>query len=324
MELTRRVLLAVALLTVGCDDSFQPVQDFAPKLVIYGVLDPARDTQYVRVASSYDPPDHDLSNRSTDPAVAGVTVTISGWPHGTVTLQPALIPRWDSTRYSTPVPGFVAAGFRPKRGSTYALHVTSPIGEASASVVIPDSTYAFTVHDHVLAAPQSYPRTEPISFRAILAPQTHAFVVRLLVDYRVAVPGGWEAKTIEIPRTLIRDDSLESYVGTYPELHRRITSTFTTLTEGETFYAGPYFRIIQMLRKHYKIPGALEFIRARAVLYQTDESFYRYVKLANGFNDPFSIRTDEPDVSNIANGLGLFSSVSTDTVKVPLPSNLGL
>lgn len=324
MALNRRLIVLVALVAAGCDDSFQPVQGFEPKLVIYGILDPARDTQYVRVASSYDPPDHDLGNRTVDPPVAGATVTIDGGVFGSATLQPAMIPRWDTSRYATPIPGFMAAGFRPRRGKPYTLRVTSPIGDAAAAVVVPESTYVFTVHDPVLVSPQSHQRTEPITFRAILAPQTFAFVIRLFVDYRVAVPGGWEYRTIEIPRTLIRDDSLESYLGTYPDLHRRTTSVLTTMTEGETFYAGPYFRIIQMMRKYYKLPGALEFIRARAILYQTDESLYRYVKLVNGFNDPFSIRTDEPDVSNIMNGLGLFSVVSTDTAKVNLPSNLGL
>jgi hypothetical protein len=293
-------------------------------LVIYGVLDPARDTQYVRVASTYDPPEHDPSNRATDPPVLGSTVSIVGGGAGTVTFQPAWIPRWDTTRYSTPIPGFMAAGFRPQRGASYALEVTSPIGNAAATVVIPAPTYVFTVDDQVLVTPQNYPRSQTIYFRAILAPEAYAFVIRLLVDYRAAVPGGWEYRTIEIPRTLLRDDSLESYLGTYPDLHRRITASTTKLTEAETFYAGPYFRIIQMMRKYYKLPGALEFIRARAVLYQTDEAFYRYVKLANGFSDPFTIRTDEPDVSNIENGLGLFSAISTDTVTVPLPSNLGL
>lgn len=324
MALTRPFLAAMLVLAAGCDDSFQPVQGFEPKLVIYGVLDPARDTQYVRVGSSYDPPEHDPSNQTTDPAVAGATVSIVGGGGGTVTFQPALIPRWDSVRYATPIPGFVAAGFRPQRGASYTLAVSSPIGNAAATVVIPVPTYMFTVDDQVLVTPQNFSRTQTINFRAILAPQTYAFVVRLLVDYRAAVPGGWEYRTIEIPRTLIRDDSLESYLGTYPELHRRITATTTSLTEAETFYAGPYFRIILMMRKYYKLPGALEFIRARAVLYQTDEAFYRYVKLTNGFSDPFSIRTDEPDVSNIENGLGLFSTMSSDTLTVPLPANLGL
>ncbi|MEK6649993.1 MAG: DUF4249 family protein [Bacteroidota bacterium] len=326
-RLLRPITALAFVLVGGCDEPFNPVEDFQPQMIIYGMLETTRDTQYVRVSSSYDPPEHNPANQTTDSALTGTSVVvIGGTPANgtTVFFQPTLLTRWNNDRYTTPVPAFVAPGFRVERGGIYSLFVSSPLGQATASVTVPTVSYVFTADDMVLRAPQNSPRNREINFRSILSPVTYGFFMRLLVDYEVAVPGGWEARTIEIPRTLLRDDSIATMIGTYPQLRRRTTQGVTTTTERETFFAGPYFRIVQLLRQRYKPAGALRFLRARAILYQTDEAFYRYVKTVNGFNDQFTIRTDEPDVSNITNGRGLFAIVTTDTSTVTLPDVLGL
>ncbi len=315
--------LAAGLLLASCDDTFNPVEKFEPAMVIYSVLDPARDTQYVRLSSSYDPPDHVPANQTSDSAVTGAVVEIFDGA-GTITLQPTLVPRWSNDRYTDPVPAFMAPGFRPARGASYSLQVTSSLGVAAARVSVPGTSLIFTPDDVVLVAPQSYSPAREISFRCTLSPVTYAFFLRLFVDYEVTIPGGWEARTIEIPRTLLRDDSLRTYIGTYPQLHKRTSPLESSPAHQENYFAGPYFRMIQLLRQSQPLVGSIRFLRARAIVYQADEAFYRYTKTVNGFSDQFSIRTDEPDVTNIVNGRGLFSSVATDTAKIPLPSALGL
>lgn len=314
---------AVLVLLMSCDETFSPVERFQPAVVIYSVLDPARDTQYVRLASSYDPPDHIPANQQTDSAVAGAVVQIID-SLGTITLQPTFLPRWSNDRYTDPIPAFVAPGFRPGRGASYRLLVQSSLGTAEAIASVPGTSFILTPDDPVLLAPQLYSPAREISFRCVLSPVTYAFFIRWFVDYEVAIPGGWDARTIEMPRTLLRDDSISTYLGTYPHLRRRTSSLESSAAHTEVFYAGPYLRMIRLLRQSVPFAGSIRFLRARVIVYQADEAFYRYVKTVNGFSDQFSIRTDEPDVSNIVNGRGLFSSVATDTLNIPLPSSLGL
>jgi hypothetical protein len=49
---------------------------------------------------------------------------------------------------------------------------------------------------------------------------------------------------------------------------------------------------------------------------QVEENLYKYYNLANGFQDPYSIRTDQPDFSNIQGGLGIFGAMTLDSVRV--------
>ena len=58
--------------------------------------------------------------------------------------------------------------------------------------------------------------------------------------------------------------------------------------------------------------------RALVVLTQVDEDLYAYSKRVNGFEDPFSIRTDLPDYSNISGGHGIFGALVEDSVFVEL------
>jgi hypothetical protein len=52
------------------------------------------------------------------------------------------------------------------------------------------------------------------------------------------------------------------------------------------------------------------------VLTQVDANLYNYYNVVNGFQDEFTIRTDQPDVSSIQGGVGMFGAMTVDTVRV--------
>jgi hypothetical protein len=56
--------------------------------------------------------------------------------------------------------------------------------------------------------------------------------------------------------------------------------------------------------------------QAKFYLIQVDEHAYDYYNVVNGFQDRFSIRSDQPDYSNIQNGLGVFGSFITDSLVI--------
>jgi hypothetical protein len=59
-------------------------------------------------------------------------------------------------------------------------------------------------------------------------------------------------------------------------------------------------------------------LTATYILTQVEPNLYMYYNLANGFQDEFSIRTDQPDYSNIQGGFGVFGAMTVDTVRVDL------
>ena len=48
-----------------------------------------------------------------------------------------------------------------------------------------------------------------------------------------------------------------------------------------------------------------------------EKQFYNYYKIVRGFDDPVSLRLDDPDISYIEGGLGVFGVIMPDSAIVP-------
>ncbi len=58
--------------------------------------------------------------------------------------------------------------------------------------------------------------------------------------------------------------------------------------------------------------------RALFVLTQTEENLYKYYNIANAYQDQISVRTDQPDWTNINGGLGVFGAMIEDSTYIDL------
>jgi len=325
--MSRRIIGLLFILSImSCDESFNPVRDYRDQLIVYSLLNTFSDTQYVRVYSTYNPPGHNALNQRSDTPLQNVSVRIDDVSN-TWLFADTLLPRPAGSRYAEPVFAYYNDQFRPQRGGLYLLEVTSPIGTATSVVRVPDSTYIFTSQINVLQVPQLSSPSQKIELKAVLAPETYAILMRLFLDYEVAVPGGWAAHEIEIPLTLSRADSIDYLEGKYPALRERTTDPVSNVQDPRpdivTYTNDVYFSVIRLLRQKYP-PGVIRFLRARLELIQTDEDFYTYTKVVSGFADQNSVRTDEPDVTNIIGGRGLFGVIARDTTTYFVGQNLGL
>jgi hypothetical protein len=52
------------------------------------------------------------------------------------------------------------------------------------------------------------------------------------------------------------------------------------------------------------------------VLTQVDANLYTYYHIVNGFQDEITIRTDQPDISSIQGGVGMFGAMAVDTARI--------
>jgi hypothetical protein len=97
-------------------------------------------------------------------------------------------------------------------------------------------------------------------------------------------------------------------------LVKKTLSTFEVY-ERLVFRLDVYKAFLADLKSRY---GEVNVTRALYVLTQVDANLYTYYSVVNGFLDPYSIRTDLPDFTNITGGVGLFGAIVEDSLYVDL------
>ncbi|MEK6571100.1 MAG: hypothetical protein AABZ61_07005 [Bacteroidota bacterium] len=66
----------------------------------------------------------------------------------------------------------------------------------------------------------------------------------------------------------------------------------------------------------------MRFVQAVFYLIQFDEPLWNYHNVANNLGERYSVRTDEPDYTNIKGGFGVFGSATIDSTVWPLPEKI--
>lgn len=315
---TAAIPAAILLSVQGCDQSFDPKAPFDQQLVVFCILSTARDTQFVRVSTTYDVSGFDPAEHHTDDAVAQASVQVTG----TLTshdFAQVYLPRSDTTRYKTPIPTYMASPFRPNYGAKYDLTVRSSIyGEAAATVTIPDSALiGFDLGTTLLDNPEDRDPNSSIVLQALVSPFCKGYLAQMFVDYRVRVDSGWSDERIEVPTWVIAD-TLNLWVVTYPSLTRRVGRQTGTAFSLKAYVSS----LIRVILQHPQ--RGITFKRIVARVLQCEQGLYDYYNTVNGFRDPVSIRLDLPEYSNVNGAKGIFGAYALDSLVHYLPENFGL
>ena len=304
---------------VACNDEFQPVAGYSDRLAVVSILSNQSDTQYVRVNTTYNAYGQDDANPDHPVVNASVYLT-----DGTklYAFRDTVIRSWSDSG-SVMLKTFIAPGAKLTLGKTYSLVVSSPgLGTVTASTAVPGAGLISTTDDLKLKEPFLYDNTTEMVFIAQMTGQTKGYIVRLYLDYELAVPGvGWNPVRMEIPTSLLEYTDIENYLGIYPSIAVKRSSGVST--ERVIFHIDVYKKLIKGLRSRYK-PGDINFKTFTMEMYQYEENLYKYYSIATGFRDQFSIRTDLPNYSNISGGVGLFGAYTKSFQVIALPDNIGL
>lgn len=285
---------------LACNEPFQPKGTFEQKMVVYGILNPQTDTQYVRVYTTYDPPAFDPLAVQEDTPVLDAQVTIS-YGGTTLQLRDTTVARSDSSRYQTGIHTFVAYPFTVSNATAYSLTVQSPgRGSVSSATTVPGHGFLTVANPAVLSNPSTFPNDE-INFTVAPSQGTRGYLLRFFVEYEIQTTGN-PLEQIEVPQ------SSDGYA--------RLTRVGGTSAR-TSFSRSTYVEMIQSVIRTYGLNG-IKFTRAIFYLVEVDNALYNYYSVANGFQDNFSIRTDQPDYTNINGGVGVFGSFAVDTVVVGL------
>ncbi len=319
MPRTRTLTLAVVLCTVAaCKTDFDPRGPFERALVLYSVMQSSSDSHFVRLHATYDPPGFDPLAVSTEPDLSLATVTVSS-DSGVVVYGDTLIPHPDPQRYAAPLRVFYGSPFTPVRGGRYTLTAQLPgYPTATAVSTFPGPITNFRIGNaFVLDSPRQFGSTDlNITFKRPTIAPGRGFLPRLFVEFEVLSPSS-QIRIVEIPSAVtgIGPAAVETYPDLIP-MPGPVDVSFTFMTDAYRHI------LIEILTEHGS--SNVSFLRVIARLYMVDEKLYEYYNVVNGFRDEFSIRTDKPDITNVSGGVGVFGSVSLDTVSVPIGPRVDL
>lgn len=310
----RRISILAAIFFIACNEDFTPKGGYEERLAVYGILAGDRDTQYVRVFSTYNTTGFNPLENSVDPQVYDAVVSLSSGS-SSVLLRDTLMKRSDTTRYQTLVHNYYVAGVRPLPSQTFQLSVNSTLrGSATASITIPGRAINFSIPNQlVITQPLNYP-SDDVRVNVLLPKDTRGYVVRMFLEYETTPGTLWR---LEVPVGL--DNTKIPAQPVYPGIRRGASEG--TGNDGFTLT-----HVISRQAYLYALTKAkgnltsteIRFKRAVFVLYSIDKNLYTYFNIVNGFQDPFSIRTDLPDFSNIQGGVGVFGGYTVDSAVVSL------
>lgn len=307
------LVTGIILCVGGCDEAFNPKGVYDEQLVVYSVLTAETDTQFVRLFLTYNPPGFEPNEVITDNAITNALVSISGSPP----LRDTTIARLDKSRYSNGIHAFVASPFKVLPGTTYNLSVSTPSkGNAAATTTAPGKGTIFIGTPFVLGEPDRY--SDEVNLNLILSPVTRGYLIRLYIRYEITVGGNTLVQYEEAPQTVQTVDG--EVIPNFPKLTRRVSFSGPGAENREfvSFQKAAYEYGLNQVRLRHQ-SDQLKFRSILFVMTQVEPNLYSYYNIVNGFQDPNSIRTDQPDYSNIRGGIGVFGAMTHDSTVFTLP-----
>ncbi len=309
--------IGMAVLLMGCDKPFTPKSTYEDKMVVYGILSNRSDSQFVRIYTTYDPTGFNPLTHSEDVMVRGAEVTVTGSAQPFL-FREGLVQRIDKSRYKDDIVTYVSHPLQLQLGSSYNLSVSSTrYGTVTSSVVVPKRGRVSILNAYVLRGQGD--EDENIIVYGWIRELTYGVLARLYISYELLEGQSWIRHSEEIP--LSRAESGDgTTVLKYPTVRRRATNAIVVdkeMNETFVFLRKMYFMIEGSIYSRHPA-GAVRATKALAVVTQVDQNLYTYLKVANYFDDPYSMRTDAPDFTNIAGGRGVFGAMVEDSLWVDL------
>jgi hypothetical protein len=301
------------LIFISCNHSFTPKGPFEQQLIVYSLLSDDRGLQYVRVYASYDVQGFDPFQNKTDAQISGAQVIMMG-PNGSYTFRDTVLPRSDTSHYNNPIHAYVS-NFQLQPGATYKLDVTAGgTGSTSAAVTIPNKLVKLNIYPMFdLDNPDA--ETKRLLYVYVSGqstPRTKGWAGQMLLQYSVLTPSGWQDMQYEVP-------------GDGPGF-----SLTNRVIEKSDEYGSVWFQrsnvmysqLIQAISASHQ-DTRLKFKSIVFRVLQVEKNTYDYYKIVHGFQDPYTIRFDQPDFTDLTEGLGLFGGCTIDTLVHDFPPTFG-
>jgi len=144
-----------------------------------------------------------------------------------------------------------------------------------------------------------------IPVKVALGKNAHAYLAKISLEYVV----GNDTLIREVPFAVTKNEEGQVTKRFYPKISfRDASANFNGNYETISFESAAYIAAITDIRKENST--AVNFRRAILTLIQFDKGLFTYYSVANSYGGAATIRLDEPDYTNIDNGLGIFGMMT--------------
>lgn len=282
------------LSAMGCSDEFNPKTDFREELVVFCVLNTSDSVHFVRLETTYDAELGNISGYSGRRVESAKVEIREG--SNLYTFRDTLVRLADGSMKKV----WYHPNLRPKANKKYTLKVESEGFPVATSVATVPSTAMvdFKIWQTRLAIDSLMVLSRALYY--VVEPKGYMYKLDLV--YRDTVDGQYVERRVHVPIGEVPGTKEWSYPGITRE-------TFQIYTKANLLKAVLTFGLDKM-----------KWLNIGAVAYMSniDTDFYNYYKLVRGFDDPRSVRLDQPDYTNITGARGIFGSINVDSVETDL------
>lgn len=295
------VLFLISLLSLSCNQPFQPVTNYKPRLAMYAILFADQSGVYVRLSGSSNSMKGDVTQPVHGADVGMVALlnayssadTSNGVPH-TVSLKEEFAVNSGDTDYyyyspTTVLPRMSYDVTASKEGyDSVSAYVTVP----GSFVTIPDK-YTYTA----LRLPDSS-SVNP-NFNVMLNGSS-AYFVQLLIEYR-----GFDSKGS------LQSGFVDATGSSPADPFIQVKNSIIPFSVTRLYYAS-------RLAYAKQLAGSLRqsHLYADIVVTQVDDPLYRFYLTSGRWTDPLAMRTDKVVFSNVTNGNGIVGAAAVDTTRI--------
>lgn len=302
---------------VGCDDSFNPKEEFQPKIIVTGLLKADSSRQNIVIQKSYDIPGFDPSQNTTDPFISGANVVLKVTNrkrniNTTHILRDTSRARAVGSKYPGPMPFYTTtmSGFNKITArDTITLIATLPSGEKIESTTIVPEPLNMEINRTVLTTAAAKQNIDRFLFTWVPIDNAQGFMYypRMRIYYDQMENGVVTPKNIEVPIAGFGEGAGRTY--SYPLFSK-------------SRYQDYLFSIVDEVMRDISKNDVNKqnfYVRyAKFDLMVYDVNFAKYYSSINGFLDDLSVRIDEVVYSNIPGGLGFLGVTKLYEVTLPI------
>ena len=301
------ILSPIALLGLGCDESFSPKEEFHTQYVLQCFVEATGVQGYpvtvtALLANTYDVDGVNPATNTSDPAIAGaeVTIAINQRPYY---LVGALRANPDTTRYHTKQ--WIYTNTIPSIPPQAVVSLTAklPNGKTlSAQTTVPTFRNLVSNYEFPTGLTSFFNRRpgEPtwvIDWDDGNDVEVHLFVPRMTIAYTRGTGAGLIAGTVEVPSQYISTPGGKIPVYPSPSTQEHCSFEFYALDSA-----------MAQISAGDTNKSSYSVYKSTLQVIEYDLPLSKYFSSINGSLDQFSIRTDESVYSNVGGGIGILGS----------------
>lgn len=316
MKKTKLIIISLLATFIfnSCDDSVNPKSDFEEKYILSCIIRTDTTFQVATISHTYNIDGYDPITNTTDPFIKGARIKIY-YNDSVYELKDTSMLRIGGGRYQTPLNFYYTNKLQPQYSLPIKIEALLPNGKLlkAESEAISLSTVFLHSTSNALP-PQGGASKISFNWGELNVPVNSKGIYyspELVILYSYNSNGVKEKRQKKVPVYL-----LNTINGKEPVYPRIVTGIFDTNFEMEAINKA-------MEEISEGDPNKENYIIDKATfrLLMMDAALATYYSLQKTFLDEFSVRVNQPDVSNIKGGLGIFGSYSIKQVSVAIENN---